>query len=74
MRIAYSVRNFGRQIPRTLRGLAIVGKRSLVTVNKPGVNEIFWMYIGGPGAWGMIASTYLVCVCVGGRLEIQGNF
>ena len=30
-RIAYSLRNFGSKISRTLRGLAIVKKRSFIT-------------------------------------------
>ena len=32
LRIAYSLRNFGNKVSRTLRGPAIVGKRSLITV------------------------------------------
>ena len=32
LRRAYSLRNFGNKVSRTLRGLAIVGKRSLITV------------------------------------------
>ena len=30
--IVYSLRNFGSKVSRTLRGLAIVGKKSLITV------------------------------------------
>ena len=30
--IAYALRNFGSKVSRTLRGLAIVGKRSLITI------------------------------------------
>ena len=32
LRIAYSLRNFGSKVSRTLGGLAVVGKRSLSTV------------------------------------------
>ena len=32
LRIAYSLRNFGSKVSRTLRVLAIVGKRSLITI------------------------------------------
>ena len=32
LRIVYSPRNFGSKVSRTLGGLAIVGKRSLITV------------------------------------------
>ena len=32
LRIAYSLRNYGSKVSRTLRGPAIVGKRSLTTV------------------------------------------
>ena len=32
LRIANSLRNFGRKVSRTLRGLAVVGKISLITV------------------------------------------
>ena len=32
LRIVYSVRNFGSMVFRTLRGLAFIGKRSLITV------------------------------------------
>ena len=32
LRTAYSLRNFGSKVSRTSRGLAIVGKRSLITV------------------------------------------
>ena len=32
LRIAYSLRNFGSKVSRTLRELTIVGKRSLITV------------------------------------------
>ena len=32
LRIEYSLRNFGSKVSRTLRGLAVVGKRSFITV------------------------------------------
>ena len=32
LRILYSLRNFGSQVCKTLRGLAIIGKRSLITI------------------------------------------
>ena len=32
LRIVYSLRNFGSKVSRTLRGLAIVGKRSFITI------------------------------------------
>ena len=32
LRIAYSLRNFGSKVSRTLKRLAVVGKRSLSTV------------------------------------------
>ena len=32
LRMAHSLRNFGSKVSRTLRGLAIVGKRSLITI------------------------------------------
>ena len=32
LRITYSLRNFGSRVSRTLRGRAVVGKRSLLTV------------------------------------------
>ena len=32
LRIVYSLRNFGGQVSRTLRELAIVGERTLITI------------------------------------------
>ena len=32
LRIAYSLRNFGTKVSRTSGGLAVVGKKSLITV------------------------------------------
>ena len=32
LRIVYSLRNFGSKVSRTLRGLAIIGKGSLITI------------------------------------------
>ena len=32
LRMAYSPRNFGSKVSRTLKGLAVIGKRSFITV------------------------------------------